>query len=68
MISKELFEGLDVEEKKLWHSHDYEVHSGTLVAPGLPAAVANIDMADVQNTYGAPRRALYAVCTQVELL
>ena len=57
MISKELFEGLDAEEKKLWHSHDYEVHSGTLVAPGLPAAVANIDMADVQNTYGMPRRA-----------
>lgn len=36
MISKELFDGLDPEEKKLWHSHRYEVASGTLVAPGAP--------------------------------
>jgi hypothetical protein len=27
MISNDLFEGLDAEEKKLWHSHDYEVRT-----------------------------------------
>ena len=35
MISKELFDGLDPEEQKLWHSHRYEVASGSLVAPGV---------------------------------
>jgi Protein of unknown function (DUF1264) len=58
MISKELFETLDAEEKKLWHSHEYEVKSGALAAPELPDAVANIDMADVQNTYGVRHRRL----------
>ena len=64
MISKELFEGLDPEEKKLWHSHDYEVHSGTLSTPGLPPVIANQDLKDVQNLYGALLRHLvHIVCT-----
>ena len=68
MISKALFEGLDDEEKKLWHSHDYEVASGTLVAPGLPHGVANIDLADVQNTYGACHVKLHARCLSAKHL
>ena len=42
IISNELFEGLPEEEKVYWHSHKYEVQSGTLqvwpLAPPPPAA------------------------------
>ncbi|KAL8646258.1 MAG: hypothetical protein Q9226_006946 [Calogaya cf. arnoldii] len=38
MISAKLFATLDTEERKLWHSHVYEVKSGMLIMPG-PAAV-----------------------------
>ncbi|KAH6892743.1 DUF1264 domain-containing protein [Coprinopsis sp. MPI-PUGE-AT-0042] len=33
MISPKLFESLDSEERKLWHSHQFEVKSGMLVMP-----------------------------------
>ncbi|KAA8895273.1 hypothetical protein FN846DRAFT_970342 [Sphaerosporella brunnea] len=33
MISKELYETLEPEEKKLWHSHAFEVMSGMLIMP-----------------------------------
>src|SRR5690606_24336457 len=36
IISERLFRELPEEEKKLWHSHHYEVRSGTLIAPGIP--------------------------------
>jgi hypothetical protein len=36
IISENLFKTLDEEDKKLWHSHHYEVKSGTLIAPGIP--------------------------------
>ena len=36
IISEERFRSLPEEEKKLWHSHHYEVRSGILVAPGIP--------------------------------
>src|ERR1700722_19348481 len=36
IISEKLFNGLPPEEKKLWHSHRYEVMSGQLIAPGMP--------------------------------
>ena len=36
IISEKLFKTLDEEEKKLWHSHHYEVKSGSLIAPGIP--------------------------------
>jgi hypothetical protein len=31
MITKRLYEGLDPEERKLWHSHDYEVSLSALL-------------------------------------
>lgn len=40
------------DEKRLWHSHAYEVLSGQLVAPGLPAAAAAADAAKLADTYG----------------
>jgi len=36
IISKKLFDTLSNEEKKLWHSHDYEVKGGILFMPGVP--------------------------------
>lgn len=40
MIKPHLYEALDPEERKLWHSHVYEVKSGMLIMPA-PAAVPN---------------------------
>lgn len=34
MITPKLFETLDAEERRLWHSHVYEVKSGMLIMPG----------------------------------
>lgn len=52
IISERLFNSLPEQEKKLWHSHRYEVKSGTLIAPGLPAAADKALMSKVVNTYG----------------
>ena len=52
ITSARLFETLPEEEKKLWHSHDYEVKSGSLVAPGLPQTAERRLMEQVVSTYG----------------
>ncbi len=39
-------------KKKLWHSHQYEVKSGSLIAPGLPAVADKALMSKIVNTYG----------------
>ena len=52
IISERLFRSLPEDEKKLWHSHRYEVTSGTLIAPGLPAAAEHALMQKVITTYG----------------
>lgn len=52
IISERLFKTLPPEEKKLWHSHQYEVKSGSLVAPGLPAVADKALMSKIVNTYG----------------
>ena len=52
IISRRLFEKLPAEEKKLWHSHSYEVKSGELVAPGLPDAAEHELMEQLASTYG----------------
>ena len=52
IISERLFNTLPPEEKKLWHSHQYEVKSGTLIAPGLPASADHALMKCIVNTYG----------------
>jgi Protein of unknown function (DUF1264) len=36
IISKERFSSLSNDEKRLWHSHHYEVTSGILVHRGFP--------------------------------
>ena len=40
MVTPRIYETLDHEERKLWHSHAFEVKSGMLVMPA-PAAVPN---------------------------
>lgn len=52
IISARLFKTLTEEEKKLWHSHHYEVKSGTLIAPGLPEVAEHELMEKLVSTYG----------------
>jgi hypothetical protein len=52
IISAKLFEELSPEEKKLWHSHVYEVKSGQLIAPGVPEAAETEVMKGLIGTYG----------------
>lgn len=52
IISSKLFEGLPAEEKKLWHSHKFEVSSGMLYAPEIPTPVEDLEMQKLTDTYG----------------
>lgn len=52
IISAKLFATLAAEEKKLWHSHRYEVKSGQLIAPRLPEVAEKELMQDLVGTYG----------------
>lgn len=52
IISEALFKTLPAEEKKLWHSHKFEVMSGQLIAPGIPAIAENELMQKLVTTYG----------------
>ncbi|MBT1703826.1 OBAP family protein [Chryseosolibacter indicus] len=52
IISEKLFKTLPPEEKVLWHSHAYEVKSGTLVAPNIPQVAEHELMEQIVSTYG----------------
>lgn len=52
IVSEKLFKTLPEEEKKLWHSHHYEVKSGELVAPGIPDPAETRLMEKLVSTYG----------------
>ncbi|ORY66245.1 uncharacterized protein BCR38DRAFT_483892 [Pseudomassariella vexata] len=53
IITTKAFETLDFEERQLWHSHVYEITSGYLIEPNLPASVDHTIMGDVLiGTYG----------------
>lgn len=52
IISGKLFAGLPPEEKQLWHSHQYEVKSGELIAPGIPDVAEKELMEQLVGTYG----------------
>jgi hypothetical protein len=52
IISEALFMQLPTDEKKLWHSHRYEVMSGLLLAPGLAAEAETGLMRELVSTYG----------------
>ncbi|HET7204895.1 MAG TPA: OBAP family protein [Steroidobacteraceae bacterium] len=52
IVSRRVFEQLPAEERKLWHSHVYEVKSGTLIAPGIPEVAEHELMEQFVGTYG----------------
>jgi hypothetical protein len=52
IISKARFERLPEEERRLWHSHHYEVKSGELIAPGIPEMAEHSYFEDLASTYG----------------
>ncbi len=52
IISEERFRSLPEDEKRLWHSHHYEVKSGILVAPGIPDMAEHAYFEDLVTTYG----------------
>ena len=52
IISEKLFTTLSADEKRLWHSHAYEVKSGELIAPGIPDVAEHELMEKLVSTYG----------------
>lgn len=52
IVTEKLFKTLPREEKKFWHSHRYEVQSGTLIAPGIPEMAEHELMQKLVSTYG----------------
>lgn len=52
VVSAKLFAGFTPEEKRLWHSHRYEVKSGALIAPGIPDVAEHELMEKLVSTYG----------------
>jgi len=52
IIDEKLFAGLPANEKAMWHSHGYEVSSGQLIAPGIPAVAEHALMERLAHTYG----------------
>lgn len=52
IVTERLFKELSDEEKLLWHSHHYEVKSGTLIAPGIPEDIEHELMEKLVSTYG----------------
>src|SRR5699024_1176374 len=52
IISEDRFRTLPEEEKRLWHSHHYEVKSGILTAPGVPEIAERSYFGDLVSTYG----------------
>ncbi|WP_313818186.1 OBAP family protein [Citricoccus sp.] len=52
ITTEERFLSLPEEEKRLWHSHHYEVKSGVLVAPGVPELAEHAYFTDLVTTYG----------------
>ncbi len=52
ITTEERFRSLPDDEKRLWHSHHYEVKSGVLVAPGVPDLAEHAYFSDLVTTYG----------------
>jgi hypothetical protein len=47
-----LYDSLPAEEKAYWHPHNYEILSGQLRMPGLPAAAEDEALKGKINSYG----------------
>jgi hypothetical protein len=51
IISERLYQKLPADEQELWHPRNYEITSGLLVMPGVPAAAEKAALAKMLNTY-----------------
>ncbi|KAI5080926.1 hypothetical protein GOP47_0004109 [Adiantum capillus-veneris] len=52
IVTENVFLALPEEEKKFWHSHEYEVKSGVLFMPGVPSIAEKMEMKELAKTYG----------------
>jgi hypothetical protein len=52
IVSEKLYATLSEQERGFWHPHNYEILSGTLVAPGVPAPAEKELMKRKLNSYG----------------
>lgn len=52
IISEALYDQLPRAEQSYWHPHNYEILSGGLVAPGLPAVAEKAMLKLLMNSYG----------------
>lgn len=52
IVSEAVFDGLPEDEKAYWHPHNYEILTGSLIAPGLPAVAETALMKRLLNSYG----------------
>ncbi|XLR27572.1 hypothetical protein S83_055472 [Arachis hypogaea] len=52
IISDRIFEDLPDEEKKLWHSHAYEVKLGLLISPSISEMIAMPELENLAKSYG----------------
>ncbi|KAG2387998.1 hypothetical protein C9374_000848 [Naegleria lovaniensis] len=52
IISEELYNKLDPEEQKLWHSHVYEVKGGLITCPHIPTMAEHEVMKFLIKSYG----------------
>ena len=52
IVSERVFASLPPEEQRLWHSHQFESKSGTIIFPGLPQAAETAAVQHIANTYG----------------
>jgi hypothetical protein len=52
IVSERVFKSLPDAEKRLWHSHNYEVKSGELIAVGVTRSAEQAFMKDLVTTYG----------------
>ncbi len=52
IVARRMVESFQPEERKLWHSHVYEVRSGLAITPNLPEAAEKELMKQLVGTYG----------------
>lgn len=52
IVTEKLFMTLPDDEKKLWHTHEWEVKGGLLFMPGVPETIQRQDLEKVAKTYG----------------
>eukprot|EP00878_Enallax_costatus_P006065 GHUV01006361.1.p1 GENE.GHUV01006361.1~~GHUV01006361.1.p1 ORF type:complete len:254 (+),score=59.32 GHUV01006361.1:1875-2636(+) len=52
LIPMDVYAGLPTQEQQLWHSHKYEVKSGMLQSPGMPAAGFKPLLEGIVDMYG----------------